>query len=132
VTLTNSTPYVLVVEDDLSLRDLYRTALRPAGHTVIAAEDGLEALRIVDNHRPAAIVLDLGLPNLGGRDVYKDLKARPETSHIPIVIITGGDMSDLPLDQFACFVLRKPFTIAQLIAAVENSLRPGARPTSDR
>ena len=118
--MTNSTPYVLVVEDNLSLRDLYRSVLSAAGRDVIAVEDGLEALRMVASRRPGAIVLDLVLPGLNGREVYRRLKSSPETSHIPIVIITGGDMSDLPLDQSACFVLKKPITIAQLMAAVET------------
>jgi DNA-binding response OmpR family regulator len=131
VSQTNPASYVLVVEDDLSLRDLYRSALRPSGHEVIAVEDGLDALRSVEIRRPDAIVLDMGLPGLNGREVYRELKSSPETSQIPIVIITGGDVSDLPLDQFACFVLRKPITIAQLIAAVENCLRSEAPPAAD-
>lgn len=129
--LTNSTQYVLVVEDDRSLRDLYRSALSATGHEVIAVEDGLDALRMVGNRYPGAIVLDMVLPGLNGREVYRELKSNPETSHIPVVLVTGGDMSDLPLDESACFILKKPTTIAQLLAAVDTVLGREARPASD-
>lgn len=114
--------YVLVVEDDTSVRDLYRSALRAVGYAVIGVEDGFDALRLVESQRPAAIVLDLGLPRLNGRDVYKEIKARPETRSIPIVVVTGNDTRDLNLDDFAC-VLRKPITMDRLVAAVDECLR---------
>jgi DNA-binding response OmpR family regulator len=50
--------YILVVEDDAALRDLYRSSLRAAGYAVIGVEDGIDALRLIENQRPAAIVLE--------------------------------------------------------------------------
>lgn len=69
--------YVLVGENDASLRELYRSALRAAGYAVVAVEDGIDALRRVERARPEAVVLDLDLPRLSGRDVQKELKAGP-------------------------------------------------------
>lgn len=113
---------VLVVEDDEPLREVYRTALRAAGYSVAAVEDGADALRQIEQSVPAVVVLDLGLPRLGGRDVHNELKSRHDTCHIPIVVVTGTDVSDADAKHFAC-VLRKPFDTDRLIAAVEQCLR---------
>jgi DNA-binding response OmpR family regulator len=116
---------ILVVEDDPQLRDLYRSALRAAGYFVLAVEDGADALRQIESATPALVVLDLGLPRVAGRDVHLDLKARSETQHIPIVVVTGRDTGDLDTSQFAC-VLRKPIDPDQLVAAVQQCLRRAA------
>src|SRR4051794_17475935 len=57
---------VLVVEDDQQTREMYRAALMAAGFVVVAVEDGLDALRVLEQRRPSAVVLDLGLPRLAG------------------------------------------------------------------
>ena len=116
---------VLIVEDDPQLRDFYKTALRAAGYAVIAVEDGADALRQIDFASPAAVVLDLALPRVGGRDVHYELKARSATQRIPIVVVTGTDTSDLDEKQFAC-VLRKPVQPDDLVAAVEQCIRRAA------
>ena len=113
---------MLVVEDDPALRELYRSSLRVAGFTVVAVADGIDALRRVERQPPDAVVLDLGLPRLNGRDVHRELKSAPETKHIPIVVVSGTDISDLNPDDFAC-VLRKPISADVLLTAVQNSIR---------
>lgn len=115
-------PTILVVEDDRGLREFYATALRSAGYRVAAAEDGLGALRWIEQGTPAAIVLDLSLVRLSGRDLQRELRSRPETSHIPIVVVTGGDTGDLNAAEFAC-ILHKPITGAALVEAVARCLR---------
>jgi DNA-binding response OmpR family regulator len=113
---------VLIVEDDPQLRELYRVALRAAGYMISAVEDGADALRQIEQTRPALVVLDLALPRLNGRDVNCELKASSATRDIPVVVVTGTDMSDLDETQFAC-VLRKPCDPDRLVAAVEQCLR---------
>lgn len=104
------------------LRELYRSTLKAAGYAVVAVGDGVDALRRVEDERPDAVVLDLGLPRLNGRDVQRELKSAPDTKHIPIVVVSGSDTSDLDPDDFAC-VLNKPISADALIVAVENCLR---------
>jgi CheY-like chemotaxis protein len=83
----------------------------------------------VEREAPDAVVLDLALPRLGGRDVQKELKSAPDTKHIPIVVVSGTDTSDLDPDDFAC-VLNKPIDVDALIVAVQNCLRrPRSYPT---
>ena len=120
----NST--ILVVEDDANLRNLYRTALTSAGYAVVAVEDGIDALRRVSSKAPQAVVLDLALPRMDGRDVSRELRARPDTRDIPIVVVSGTDMRDLNPEDFAC-LLHKPIHPEALVYAVERCLRRARR-----
>ena len=123
---TSGEHYVLIVEDHEPVRDLYRSALRAAGYPAIGVQDGIEALRLVEAKIPRAVVLDLSLPHMGGCDVLKELKARPDTHGIPIIVVTGAsDTSDLNPDDVAC-VLKKPVSVATLIAALDESLHRNA------
>jgi len=113
---------VLIVEDDSALRDLYRSALRSAGHVVVAVPDGADALRYLEQRRPSAVVLDLALPRVGGRDVHRELKARPETRDIPVIVVTGTDTTGLNPNDFAS-LLMKPIDPDMLVWTVDNSIR---------
>jgi two-component system KDP operon response regulator KdpE len=113
---------VLIVEDDRSTRELFRAGLTHAGYTVIAVEDGVDALRYLDSHNPPdAVVLDLGLPRLPGGDVYREMAAQGLTERVPVIVVTGNGAT-LNERDFAC-VLRKPIDPDKLVAAVENCLR---------
>jgi len=113
---------VLIVEDDPELRALYRAMLQMEGFAVVGVEDGIDALRHIEVDPPDAVVLDLGLPRLGGRDVQREIAARMEMRGIPIVIVTGEPIDDLDPKDFAC-ILRKPLDPQSLVTAVHDCLR---------
>jgi DNA-binding response OmpR family regulator len=115
------TSNVLIVEDDPVLRSLYKAMLQMDGFSVVAVEDGIDALRHIELEVPAAVVLDLGLPRLGGRDVSREMTSRIEMRGIPIVIVTGEETSDLDPSQFVC-ILRKPIDPFSLVSAVRGCL----------
>ena len=117
---------VLIVEDDAALRALYRISLKAAGYEVIAVEDGVDALRQVELMVPSAVVLDLELPRLSGRDVQRELASRADTAGVPVVVVTGTDARDLDEADFAC-ILRKPIHPEVLVYVIENCLRGGTR-----
>jgi two-component system, OmpR family, response regulator VicR len=120
---------ILIVEDDRELRDLYRASLSAAGYIPIALADGLSALRYFEQDSiPHAIVLDIGLPRVSGRDVHREIAANPATSHIPIVIVTGAEVGAIGLRKFDC-VLKKPVSIDALLEAVRNCVE---RQSSDK
>jgi DNA-binding response OmpR family regulator len=104
---------------------LYRATLAIEGYGVVVAGNGIDALRQFDLDGPDALVLDLGLPLLGGRDVQRELAAHAETRAIPIVVVTGSDTSDLNEADFTC-ILRKPIQPEDLVAAIRRCLN-GAR-----
>jgi DNA-binding response OmpR family regulator len=115
---------VLVVEDDVALRRMYRAALSFAGFVVLEAEDALSALRSVDQYPLDLVVLDLMLPTMSGLAVQQEIASHAHTANIPVVIVTGSDMSldhvDVPC------ILRKPITPEQLVDAVRTCLANGA------
>ena len=114
---------ILVVEDDRRLQELYRAVLVEAGFSVVAVGDGLDALRMIEaDPVPAAVVLDLALPRLSGRDVTQELKASARTRHIPIIIVTATDATDIEGIHVDC-VLRKPFLPERLAQAVDSCVR---------
>jgi CheY-like chemotaxis protein len=115
---------ILVVEDNTDLRRMFRMALALAGYDVEEAGDGLDALRLVESRAPDLVVLDLVLHSLDGVSVQQELAARPVTSQIPIVIVTGSSIDTDPLD-VAC-VLRKPVMPDELINTVRRCLARGA------
>jgi CheY-like chemotaxis protein len=119
---TSSWQRILIVEDDPQLRELYRNALRAAGYVVAAVEDGADALRKIEHSRPALVVLDLALPRLDGRDVNRELKSRPETRDIPVVVVSGAEVSPADAKDFTC-MCRKPCDADRLVQAVDQCLR---------
>jgi CheY-like chemotaxis protein len=115
---------ILVVEDDTGLRRLYRSALTLEGYTVMEAADGMQALRLLDESTPDLVILDLGLPLIGGLVVQQEIAAHAHTRNIPVVIVTGSLMNLDHLD-VPC-VLRKPVEPDELLRAVEKCLSDGA------
>ena len=112
----------MLVEDDPAARDLFRTAFRRAGFAVAAVEDGLAALQRIESDPPDVIVLDMALPRLGGRDVLRELRANPATRAIPIIIVTGTDITDLN-ERAGVPVLKKPVDPDALVEAVDQLVR---------
>jgi two-component system, OmpR family, phosphate regulon response regulator PhoB len=115
---------VLIVEDDPALRRMYRTALILAHFDVVEADDGMAALHFLDQRAPDIVVLDLMLPTMSGLVVQQEIAAHAHTRNIPIVIVTGSDLSLDHID-VPC-VLRKPVDPDALVKAVRSCLASGA------
>ncbi len=113
---------VLVVEDDPSVRGLLNTLLSAEGYDVVTASDGLAGLVKVASARPALVLLDLMMPDLGGVRVLEELREDPELRGTPVLVVTGKvdavpGMRDL-LGEDNVFV--KPFAVAELLARVDE------------
>lgn len=113
---------MLLVDDEDQLRRVMRDLLEREGYEVVEARDGVQALAEVDRHAPDIIVLDLNLPGLDGYSVLGQLRARPATRAIPIIVLTAkGDednevrVFELGADDF----LTKPFRARALSARLE-------------
>jgi CheY-like chemotaxis protein len=115
---------ILVVEDNIDLRRMFRLALSFAGYHVEEAGDGIDALRLVENRTPDLVVLDLILHSLDGVSVQQELAAQPVTSQIPVVIVTGSNIDTDPLG--AACVLRKPVMPDELVKTVRRCLAQAA------
>lgn len=115
---------VLLVEDNVLLRDVMVLALDSAGY-VTTPSSGAAAPRLAQTLRPHVILLDLGLPDVDGTEVCRQLRADERTASIPIVAITGSLLWDHgPFDD----VLAKPFSMQALLHKVRKwSSAPEAR-----
>jgi DNA-binding response OmpR family regulator len=87
---------VLIVEDDLDLRRMFKTALHFHGFEVLEAGDGLGALRALDRDGIDLVVLDLGLPVVNGHVVLQEVAAQAHTRDVPVVIVVTGITSVAP------------------------------------
>ena len=115
-----SSPHVLVVEDDPSVRGLLQTLLAAEGYDVSVASDGLAGLVKASSRRPELILLDLMMPDLGGIRVLEELRGDPGLTDVPVIVVTGkvdavpGLREVLGEDS----VFAKPFSVADLLARV--------------
>ena len=125
------TPHVLVVEDEDALATLLQYNLDKEGYDVALAQDGEEALVMVDERLPDLVVLDWMLPKVSGIEVCRRLRSRAETRNIPIILLTArGEETDRirGLDTGADDYVVKPFSMSELAArirAVLRRIRPG-------
>ncbi|OGQ71114.1 MAG: DNA-binding response regulator [Deltaproteobacteria bacterium RIFCSPLOWO2_12_55_13] len=117
---------ILVVEDEPDIRKLVHYNLAQERFKVIEAEDGEKALKSVQREKPHLIVLDLMLPGLSGLELCRNLRERPETSQIPILMLTAkaGEADRIVgLEMGADDYLTKPFSPRELVARVKAILR---------
>ena len=117
---------ILIVEDDLVLADGLKNSLMQSGYAVDLANSGADADSILAYQSFDLVVLDLGLPKLGGFEVLKRLRARG--SKTPVLILTANDDVDnrvKGLDLGADDYLSKPFVLAELEARVRALIRRG-------
>ena len=121
---------ILVVEDELDLAELLRYNLNVSGHRAEVVHNGRAALDFVAAKKPDLVVLDVMLPELDGIEVAKRLKGDPETSSIPIIMLTAKSADEdqiRGLDAGADDYVTKPFSIKVLLARVDAVLRRAAR-----
>ena len=113
-------PAILLVDDDRASLDLNSAYLDGSPTRVLRARDGLEALEVARNERPAAVVLEVGLPRRDGWQVLADLKGDSGTATIPVIIATDVDDRARGLALGADAYLRKPIGREELIEALKR------------
>jgi len=113
---------VLIVDDELDIRETIAELLRLEGHEPFEATDGEQALVRCRQLRPDLVLLDLMMPGMNGWDFRKAQLRDPAIASIPVVVVSAVARSrDLPADGF----LQKPFSLDDLLALVRRVARPG-------
>ena len=119
-------PTVLVVDDEHAQREVLAYNLEAEGFRVARAENGEEAMIVVDETMPDIIVLDWMMPNLSGIEVCRRLKSRPETRNIPIIMLSArAEEVDKVrgLETGADDYVIKPYSVIELMARMRSQLR---------
>ncbi|HKJ85380.1 MAG TPA: sigma-54 dependent transcriptional regulator [Spirochaetia bacterium] len=115
---------VLVIDDEAGIRDVLKEILVDEGYEVYTGEDGIEGLQIVKSERVDLVILDVWLPNMGGIDVLKELKAlRPE---LEVIVISGHGNIDLAVKAVklgAFDFLEKPLSLDRVTTITKNALQ---------
>ncbi len=131
-----SSPLILVVEDEASLATLLRYNLEKHGFRVDEAADGPEALTRIAEAQPDLVLLDWMLPAVSGLEVCRQIRRRPATRALPVIMLTartGEQDSVRGLDTGADDYITKPFGMDALVARIRALLRrSGAAPVKGR
>ena len=125
-------PVVLVIEDDAPVRNLIITTLKTHDYRYLTAKNGAEAVMMASFHNPDVLFLDLGLPDMDGIDVIRQVR---NWSNMPIIVISArGDDADKieALDAGADDYLTKPFSVEELLARLRVTIRRLTLMNSDK
>ena len=118
---------VLFVDDHRPTREAYATYLKDIGYEVMTSATGLEVFELVVGWRPAVVVLDLGLKDVDGWEVTRQLKADERTALVPIIVFTGAA---LPHEQVSAMragrdrLVIKPCPPASVVKEIERCVHP--------
>jgi two-component system, OmpR family, KDP operon response regulator KdpE len=126
VTATGPSPRVLVVDDEPQIRRALGVNLRARGYQVDLAETGEQALELAARHHPDVVVLDLGLPGIGGVEVIQGLRG---WSSVPVIVLSVRESERdkvAALDAGADDYVTKPFGMDELLARLRAALRRAA------
>lgn len=118
---------ILIIDDDDDARLLLSLRLKAAGYDTAVAADAREAITMVRRVQPAAILLDIGLPDGSGFLVLDRFKRIPALAHIPIIIVSAEEPQEAEgtaLARGALAFLQKPVAQKALLAAVQRACEP--------
>lgn len=114
---------VLVVEDDMPIRNLISTTLKTHEYKFLTAKDGNDAIMQASSHNPDVVLLDLGLPDIDGIEVIKKIRS---WSNMPIIVISARSEDTDKIEALDCGAddyLTKPFSVEELLARLRATQR---------
>lgn len=117
-------PPVLVVDDEVEIREVLQTILEDEGYRVVLAANGREALELIGQERPALVLLDLMMPVMNGWEFLDRLKQKPELQSLPVMILSASRQGQATARQSGVrgFV-SKPFELNDLLQKVATCYR---------
>ena len=106
--------HAIIIEDEADLATIFSEALKTGGFTTEVISDGAEAMARLDDISPDIIILDLHLPNVGGREILTRIRANPEMEKIKVLVTTADSQLAEMIEPQADLVLLKPISFLQL------------------
>lgn len=116
---------ILMVEDDPEVRDFLRELLETQGYACLECGSGHEALEVSQKSQVDLILLDKGLPDRDGLDLFEDFKKQPSTQNVPVIFITGAqeeELKEAAISMGAEDYIFKPFHTLDLVNKIESKL----------
>ena len=117
---------ILIVEDDLFIRELYERQLSLEGFEVVTAEDGEIGLNRIYESQPNLLLLDIMLPKVSGLDLLRTIKAKDETKDIPVILLTNLGQDSVIKEGFNLgadgYLIKSAYTPDQIIEEVKKFL----------
>ncbi len=116
---------ILIVEDEIMIRDMIERMLKIAGYTILTAGDGARAVSIARSERPDLILMDMGLPVLNGWQATHRIKSKEDTQSIPIIALTAYALTE---DRERCLAVgcddyeTKPIEFPRLLTKIRTLL----------
>lgn len=120
------TALILIVDDDVDIRRLFESILKPEGYRIASAESGAEAIASIAHEAPDLVLLDVEMPGMDGNQVARILKSDRDTASIPIIMVTARTDHDARmagLKAGAEDFVAKPLDRGELLLRVRNMLR---------
>lgn len=114
---------ILIVDDEEGFRDMVADLLSLEGYIVSVASDAVEAVQLLPEFRPDAILLDLRMPHLDGEGFLRGMSGLPASKQVPVVLISAkDDLAEVASRTGAAAFLCKPFEAPQLLSLLEKVL----------
>lgn len=127
----NDANKILIIEDDTALNKIYQNKLQREGYDVAIALDGREGIKMVDIEKPNIILLDILLPKLNGREVLKKLKENPQTSSIPVLILSNlSEMDEVMkgLEEGAVdYMIKSEHSLEEVVERIKSILNTNSK-----
>jgi len=122
---------ILIVDDDMTLRELYEERMKREGYVIVSASDGEEAIKKVQEEKPDLILLDIMMPKINGIDVMKMLREKEATADIPIILFTAlvqeiGKVKEMmkPFDEY---LVKSEIMPKDVIGKIEECLKKAGK-----
>ncbi|MDK2821832.1 MAG: hypothetical protein PWP31_1797 [Clostridia bacterium] len=115
---------VLIIEDNPSISLILKEILSTEGHTVNTVVDGYSALeKLKETPLPDIVLLDYFMPGMNGQDFIKEMRTKPSLKNIPVIVVTGADLSLEDFQKDDCqAIIKKPFDLNEVVEKVKNLL----------
>jgi len=117
---------ILLVDDDLTLREMYEERLKAEGFDIIQASNGEEAIKKAKENKPNVILLDIMMPKINGFDVLKELKADPDLKEIPVIVLTAliQDVDRVQGKKLGAvdYIVKSETMPGEVIAKIQNAI----------
>ncbi len=117
-------PKILVIDDELNLRNVMKCNLTASGYIVTTAENGEEGLRAARKNKPDLIVLDVKMPGMSGWDVLTNMRNTLKLRQVPVLIATAylSPSDEQRTKEVGVCYMAKPFNVSELLAQVKKAL----------